>query len=135
MSSSPANPSFLLSASQLETYQTTSILHLRDFIPLDLRPLLKRAAKETIPGWAVAKGKWMHFHELDRSNSTAASSLTKEGLLLCRTENFVDFLEEDALREGVFGKEGLVRRVVDQVAGEEMRLFKDKINVGFERED
>ncbi|KAI9004547.1 hypothetical protein DFJ74DRAFT_693691 [Hyaloraphidium curvatum] len=109
-------PAPLLTPEQLAEYRATGILLLRGFLPADTAARLRVAALDEIPALdPLVKGKWMHFHEPGPGG---------EGRMLCRTENFVDHAD----LAGAFSPGGKLHRAVEEVAGEPMVLFKDKIN-------
>jgi hypothetical protein len=108
----------ILTESQVAQYRETGLLHLTGLLSKNAIDALSTAARTVIPKLPAAKDKWMHFHELHRESGER---------ILCRTENFVDFVETVG---EVLGKDGRVQEVVEEVAKCGMVLFKDKLNVG-----
>ena len=104
---------YVVSASQLESYAQDGYLILRDFLTDDHTVSIQRWSSE-IYGWPNEAGKWMPYLET-RADGT---------LGLCRTENFVDYhAGMTSLLRGY-----RMRSVLEQIQGEPMVLFKEKIN-------
>lgn len=103
-----------LTQEQLDHYHTQGYLIIRssehDFItPSDL----KQWTKEVF-AWPDLKGKWMPYNEVSLSGRTQ----------LMRTEKIADY--HDQL--GAFLNGPALGNVLNQISGERMLLFKDKIN-------
>lgn len=98
---------------QLASFETDGYLILSDLIPSDLLAHLQQWSSD-VQSLPNDKGKWMHYEEV-RKNGTRT---------LCRTENFVNYHAGfNALLRG-----HRVRNLLEQLSGEEMLLFKEKIN-------
>jgi hypothetical protein len=105
---------YTLSAAQLASFEKDGYLILSDLIPEDVLLQLKKWSSD-VQSLPNEKGKWMHYEEV----------LKKTGeRTLCRTENFVNYHDGfNALLRGF-----RVRNLLEQLSGEEMLLFKEKIN-------
>lgn len=104
---------YALSAEQLASYEQDGFLLLHDFVPpKDLGAV--QAWTREVQCWPHEKGKWMHYEEVKKDG----------GRTLCRTENFVNYHQNfEALLRGK-----RTRQLLAQLSGEEMLLFKEKIN-------
>ncbi|CBQ73196.1 related to Phytanoyl-CoA dioxygenase [Sporisorium reilianum SRZ2] len=105
---------YTLTPTQLATFTQNGFLVLRDMFPAALITDIQRWTHEISSLPAYAPGKWMTYLE----------SLPDGTPAVCRTENFADF-------HASFGALLRSRRVLgllSQLSGEEMVLFKEKIN-------
>lgn len=107
------NEPYTLTAEQLRGYERDGYLLLRDFVTSKDLEAIQRWSSD-VHAWPNERGKWMHYEEVKRDG----------GRTLCRTENFANYHQgfEALLR----GKRA--RGLLAQLSGEEMLLFKEKIN-------
>jgi len=104
---------YILTQAQRESYSKNGYLLLSDLIPSNLLGPLQSWSSE-VQALPNEREKWMHYEEVKKDGSRT----------LCRTENFVNFHS---------GFESLLRGsricgLLGQLSGEEMLLFKEKIN-------
>jgi ectoine hydroxylase-related dioxygenase (phytanoyl-CoA dioxygenase family) len=111
----PFSEPYILTASQKESYAHDGYLLLTDLIPAELLQPLQTWTAEVQRLPSSEKGKWMHYEEVKREDGQR---------ILCRTENFAAYHAGfDSLLRGT-----RVRGLLQQLSGEEMLLFKEKIN-------
>ncbi|GAM36225.1 hypothetical protein TCE0_018f05152 [Talaromyces pinophilus] len=105
---------YTLTPSQVESYHCDGFLLLRVGEHKLVDPVKLAKWTEEVKSWPRVKGKWMPYDEIN----------IKGERQLMRTENFVDY--HDDFKKLVCG-EGLAG-ILGALAGEDMLLFKDKIN-------
>ena len=113
MSSSTSSP-LTLTPHQLEHYRTKGYLILRAAEHKLVTPDELNAWETDVRTWPREKGKWMPYDEINANGERQ----------LMRTENFVDY--HPGWHSLVCGD--ALRGVLTQLSGDEMLLFKDKIN-------
>jgi hypothetical protein len=109
----PLSEPYKLTPDQRASYEKDGYLLLSDLIPSTLlSPLQSWSAEvQSLPN---VKAKWMHYEEVKKDGQRT----------LCRTENFVNYHPGfESLLRGT-----RVRHLLEQLSGEEMLLFKEKIN-------
>lgn len=105
---------YTLTAEQLQSFQEHGYLLLRDFFTAEETKLLQQWAQEVYDLPQTPGVPWMPYEE--------ANSQGKR--VLCRTENFANtHAGFDSFLRGQ-----RAASVLQQLAGEEMLLFKEKIN-------
>lgn len=104
---------YSLTQEQLASFEKDGYLLLSDLIPLDMLKQVQLWSFH-IQSLPNDKGKWMHYEEVKKDGSRT----------LCRTENFVNYHQGFNL----FLRGQRIRRLLEQLSGEEMLLFKEKIN-------
>lgn len=100
-----------LKKEQIERFRVDGFLHLPGY--LSSEPLDRWA--DELEGWPETPGKWMLYYEPHR--------LEPGQRILCRAENFVPYHQE--LRELCLGR---LKHTAEQLLGEELVLFKEKLN-------
>ncbi|KAL6251431.1 hypothetical protein RBB50_001640 [Rhinocladiella similis] len=106
--------SFVPTQALIEQYHRDGYLLLRAeehglVDPKDLQQWTKQVKE-----WPAVKGKWMPYHEVNVSGERQ----------LMRTENFVDYHSEF---KGLLCGDAIAQ-ILKSISGDEMLLFKDKIN-------
>ncbi len=104
-------PVVRLDPDQVERYRQDGYLHLSGFLPAE--PLREWICE--LESWPETPGKWMLYYEHHRQDP--------DRRLLCRAENFLPY--HAGLRELC---EGVLRLTAEQLMGEGLTLFKDKLN-------
>lgn len=107
---------YRLSPQQIEQYHRDGYLHLPAEEHQLVDPTTLRSWTTEVQGWPYTPGKWLCYEE-----PTADGSGKKQ---LFRTEAFV---EHHAGLDNLLCGEAL-RTILAQISGDEMLLFKDKIN-------
>jgi hypothetical protein len=103
-----------LSESQISHYRTEGYLLLRAHEHDLVAPEELKHWTDEVASWPRTKGKWMPYDEINAAGETQ----------LMRTEKFADY--HTSFGKLLFGQ-GLAQ-ILQQLAGGEMLLFKDKIN-------
>ncbi|KAF7167781.1 hypothetical protein CNMCM6106_003224 [Aspergillus hiratsukae] len=105
---------FLPSPAQIASYHENGYLLLRYSEHGLVDPAALQRWTQEVKSWPREKGKWMPYDEINIHGERQ----------LMRTEKFVDYHAD--LKELVCGK--ALAEILRALAGEEMLLFKDKIN-------
>ncbi|EXJ75417.1 uncharacterized protein A1O5_02113 [Cladophialophora psammophila CBS 110553] len=106
--------SFVPSPELVEQFHRDGFLVLRAKEHSLVRPEQLQAWTREVREWPAEKGKWMPYHEVNTDGTRQ----------LMRTENFVDYHPEfHALLCG-----DALAKILKSVSGDDMLLFKDKIN-------
>ncbi|KIX03323.1 uncharacterized protein Z518_06875 [Rhinocladiella mackenziei CBS 650.93] len=106
--------SFVPTAAQVEQFHRDGYLLLRAEEHGLVAPEKLRAWTQQVREWPLEKGKWMPYHEVNVNGTRQ----------LLRTENFVDYHPDfHALLCG-----GALAEILKSISGDDMLLFKDKIN-------
>lgn len=103
-----------ISQDQHNAFERDGYLLLDDLFSQQEIAIIKTWTLE-VHSWPNEKGKWMHYQEVRQEDGQR---------ILCRTENYVNFHE--GFHELLRG--GRIRHLLGALAGEEMILFKEKIN-------
>ncbi|KAJ5650842.1 uncharacterized protein N7484_004565 [Penicillium longicatenatum] len=103
-----------LTPEQVASYHKNGYLLLRVNEHQLVDPIALKQWTEDIKGWPRVKGKWMPYDEIN----------IKGERQLMRTERFVDFHPQ--FKELVCGEK--LGEILKAVSGDDMLLFKDKIN-------
>ncbi|KAL4872784.1 hypothetical protein BDV12DRAFT_161521 [Aspergillus spectabilis] len=103
-----------LTPAQITSYHENGYLLLRHSEHNLVDPLALQEWTREVKSWPREKGKWMPYDEININGERQ----------LMRTEKFVDYHPE--FRELLYGEDLL--GILSALAGEEMLLFKDKIN-------
>jgi hypothetical protein len=108
------NSFYSLSADQLQSFQEGGYLLIRGFFSSDESKVLQQWAQEVQDLPRTADVPWMPYEEVNGKGER----------VLCRTENFANsHAGFDSFLRGE-----RATSVLDQLAGEKMLLFKEKIN-------
>lgn len=108
------NSYYSLSADQLQSFQERGYLLVRGFFSPDEVKVLQQWSQEIHDLPRTSDVPWMPYEEVNGKGER----------VLCRTENFANFHEGfDSFLRGE-----RATSVLGQLAGEEMLLFKEKIN-------
>ncbi|PWN49950.1 PhyH-domain-containing protein [Violaceomyces palustris] len=104
---------YRLSDEQLQDFSRDGFLIFRDLFPEEAKRSIVDWSRE-VQNWPNVAGKWMPYLELKSDGKMG----------LCRTEKFVDYHEGfKSLFRGT-----RLRGLLEVIQGEEMVLFKEKIN-------
>ncbi|KDN53584.1 PhyH-domain-containing protein [Tilletiaria anomala UBC 951] len=109
-----SNEPYMLSPEQITSFEQQGFLILRDFLADTSSVQTLRQWTQQVHDWPLVKGKWMPYQE----------KISDGRMVLTRTENYSPFHPGfNALFRG-----DRLMGVLKQLSGEEMILFKEKIN-------
>lgn len=109
----PFSKPYILTQDQLDSFEKNGYLILSNLIPSEMlqQVQLWSCNVQSLPN---EKGKWMHYEQVKKDGSRT----------LCRTENCVNY--HHGFNFLLRGQR--IRSLLESLSGEEMLLFKEKIN-------